>query len=103
MESASSVGRIKATPDAGRPKREPPRMPKRMQKTRAWLSFSASGHNGKTTDAAPKQLTTWTMAGLDHLGYISICSYSFERCIPCAGNGCTHQASNGAASRKRVS
>ena len=97
-ESARSVGRIKATPDAGRPKREPPRTPKRIQKTRAWLSSWASGHRGKTTSAAPKQLTACTMAGLDHLGYINICFSRGGRVIPCARDGGTAQASDGAAS-----
>ena len=76
-ESVSWVGRINATPDAGKPKMEPARIPNKMQNIRAWLSSWASGHRGKTTSAAPKQLTACTLAGLDHLRHISICFFRF--------------------------
>lgn len=71
-ESPSCFGIIKATPDAGRPNKDPPRTPNKTQNAMAWLSSRASGHKRKTISAALKQLIAWTMAGLDHLRYIRI-------------------------------
>ena len=98
-ESASSLGRIKATPDAGSPNREPPRIPNRMQKARAWLSCCARGHRGSTTITAPKQLTACTMAGFDHLRFCQdLFSYGWiGSYVPCTCDGCAAQAANCAA------
>ena len=63
---------MKAAAEAGRLKRAPPRVPRRMQNVRAWARVRARGQRGRMTRVAKRQVVACTRAGLEYLGSVYI-------------------------------
>ena len=63
---------MKAAAEAGRLKRAPPRVPRRMQKVRAWARVRARGQRGRITRVAKRQVVACTRGGLEYLGSVYI-------------------------------
>ena len=63
---------MKAAAEAGRLKRAPPRVPRRMQNLRAWVRVRARGQRGRMTRVAMRQVVACTRGGLEYLGSVYI-------------------------------
>ena len=69
---------MKAAAEAGRLKRAPLRVPRRMQNVRAWVRVRAKGQRGRMTRAAMRQVVACTRGGLEYLGSVYIYIYISE-------------------------